>query len=248
MKEILQKTLPYDTSQMAALPGVRPLDPADMWIRDDAFAGQMRERDRLVHTAHADVVALDPLAEAAAQELLEIVLRDAYAAEADSPTVLRPDGRIVEIKRSDPMGTLGRLVQEDLCILQKQGDEHVLTGAVLCFPASWTLAEKFNRPLIGIHAPVDSYDERIATRVQRLFDGVQTGRPLWRWNALWYDDPTLHQLRSETDRRDFPEAGRGRYLRSERQAIFRLPETRAVVFSIHTFMLAKRDAPAMQGA
>jgi hypothetical protein len=33
------------------------------------------------------------------------------------------------------------------------------------------------------------------------------------------------------------------YLRSERQCLLRLPETRAVVFTIHTYVLLRSDLP-----
>ena len=98
--------------------------------------------------------------------------------------VRRPDGVRVPLDRADPMATLGHLVQEDLCLMEKRGQQHVLTAAVLCFPASWRLADKIGRPLTAIHAPVAEYDDALARRVQRLFDGVQPGRPLWRFNAL----------------------------------------------------------------
>ena len=126
--------------------------------------------------------------------------------------------------------------------MQKAGGEHILTGAVLCFPASWRLDEKFMRPLTGIHVPVGSYDDQVAKRVQRLFDGVRPGRPLWRFNGLWYDDATLYHPRSIHDRRDHPEPGQARFLRSERQSILRLPDTGAVIFGIHTYIV-RRGAP-----
>ena len=66
----------------------------------------------------------------------------------------------VAIDRGDPMGTLGHLVQEDLCLMEKRGEEHVLTAAVLCFPASWRLADKIGRPLEAIHVPVPEYDAK----------------------------------------------------------------------------------------
>ena len=72
-----------------------------------------------------------------------------------------------------PLRSIGAVVQQDVCILERRGDEHVLSGDVLCFPASWTLAQKIGKPLIAIHDPVVDYDSAIATRVQRLFDGVQ---------------------------------------------------------------------------
>lgn len=242
MTEILQKTIPYNPLVSASLPGIKPMDIADWLIRDDAFAGQMRERDQLLATRRDDVLALNKSAFDAANELLTLVLKLLYPNAEDA--VLRPDGVRIPINRADPLATLGRLVQDDFCILQKSGDEHVLTGAVLCFPASWMLAEKFMQPLIGIHDPVDSYDADIAKRVQRLFDGVRVGRPMWRCNALWYADPALHQPRTAHNRRDECGAQEATYMRSERQCILRLPETQAVIFSIHTFVLRRQDVMA----
>ncbi|MFA3917804.1 heme-dependent oxidative N-demethylase family protein [Ruegeria hyattellae] len=239
MTAILQRTIPYDPLTPRPLPGMAPLRMEDWLLRDEVFAAQMAQRATLLETRRNDVLAMDEAARPAAEELLDLVLSHAYPGAG--PQVTRPDGVQVVIERADPMGTLGRLVQEDLCILLKQGDEHVLTGAVLCFPASWMLAEKYQRPLVVIHAPVAPYDEGIAKRVQRLFDGVQPERPLWRFNALWYVDPELHQPRSVHARRDAPEATAADYLRSERQCILRLPRTRAVVFSIHTYVLARAD-------
>lgn len=240
MTAILQTSIPYDVSTPRKLPGIQPLPMEDLLIRDDAFAGQMGERDRLLQGAREAVLQMQEVARPAADELLELVLQRAYPGAGERPAqVLRPDGVTVAVDYGDPLGSLGRLVQEDFCILQKQGDEHVLTGAVLCFPASWLLSEKIGRPLTGIHVPVDSYDPQVAARVQRLFDGVQADRPLWRFNALTYNDPTLHLPRSQYDRRDDRHDQAAGYLRSERQVILRLPRTRAVVFVIHTFVVER---------
>nr|WP_246175856.1 DUF3445 domain-containing protein [Roseovarius bejariae] len=222
------------------MPGIAPLEVEDwIWV-DDAFGAQMAERARLLAERRDEVLAVTPEGEGAAQELLEVVLAwlkaHAPGYRLGASEVERPDGVVVPVERDDPMGTLGHLVQEDLCLMEKSGDEHNLTAAVLCFPASWRLSEKIGRPLTDIHVPVPEYDEGIAKRVQRLFDGVQVGRPLWRFNALRYAEPDLFQPRArreplETQARGLP------YLRSERQCVLRLPETRACVFSIHTFVV-----------
>ncbi|WP_425044211.1 heme-dependent oxidative N-demethylase family protein [Primorskyibacter sp. S87] len=240
MTEILQCTLPYDPFSPRPLPGIQPLDPDGWVLRDEAFAGQMARRDALIEQSRNAVIAMNETARAAAEELLASVLAVAYPETGQADVVQRPDGVEVALDRVDPIATLGRLVQEDLCILQKIGNEHVLTAGCLCFPASWALSEKFMRPLIGIHDPVDSYDANVATRVQRLFDGVRAGRPLWRFNALWYEDAELHQPRTEAARRNVPDRKEANYLRTERQCILRLPETDAVVFSIHTFVLDRK--------
>lgn len=244
-KPILQRALPFAPwldSRTARLPGVLPIEDGD-WLRvDEAFAGQMAERDRLILDLPHVVGALPDRGRAAAEELWEVVLghlsqADGYKIGCNS--VLRPDGVEVPLDRDRPLLTLGRLVQEDLCLMEREGDEHVLTGAVLCFPASWSLDEKIGRPLIGIHRTVKPYDGDMARRVQRMFDAIRPEKPLWRMNALVYADPTLHQ----PGREDSPRTDRrgGQYLRAERQCLVKLPRTGAVVFSIHTYVVRVSD-------
>ena len=224
------------------LPGVLPLIGEDWTCVDDAFKGQMAERDRLIE-AHPDLVhALQPNAVDAAVELYDMVIdtlttRSGYTVAHDC--VQRPDGITVPLDRTKPLLTLGRLVQEDFCLLQHQDGEHVLTGAILCFPASWTLSQKIGHPMTRIHAPVPPYDAEIAKRVQRMFDAIRAEQPLWRANSLIYDDPTLHQPRLEGERRPTPVARI--YARSEKQFFVRLPKTRAVVFAIHTYVVRIAD-------
>ncbi|MGC9369869.1 MAG: heme-dependent oxidative N-demethylase family protein [Paracoccaceae bacterium] len=252
---ILQKTLPYTPwadPRMSRLPGIQPLDPADWLVVDEAYALQMAERERLFAEAPDKVHALDPAALPAARELLDTVLSHLAARgdfEVGKAAVTRPDGVRVALDRDAPLLTAGRLVQEDLCLMERPdgAEEHILTGAALCFPASWTLAEKFMRPLIRIHRPVAPYDADVARRVQRLFDALAPGRALWRANAHFYEDPALHQPRPEAAPRRQAEAPTP-YMRSERQCLLRLPRTRAVVFSIHTYVVHVADLTEAQKA
>lgn len=235
---ILQPGIPAAQAAAAGLrlPQVAPVAPGD-WLRvDAAYAAQLAEKARLITERRADVIAVLPGAEDSVAELLETVLEE-LARRRDfavaGERVTRPDGVEVAVDRGDPFLTLSQLVQEDFCIHDRQGEEHVLTAALLCFPAAWTLAEKIGRPLGHIHRPVARYDAEVARRVQRMFDMVRPGQPLWRANLLRYDDPALFQPHTEArprpvGRPDSP------YLRSERQVILRLPATGAVVFSIHT--------------
>lgn len=236
--DILQSHIPYDI-EARRLPGVHPLDPEQWLMCDDAFAGQMARREDLIKERPQDVCQMDPTARDAAEELLEKVQEFCvstlgYLKEGD--TLRRPDGKSARVDFSAPLESLGHLVQNDFCILQKQGEEHVMTGAILCFPASWSLYEKFMRPLSIIHEPVEEYDDNITRRVQRLFDGLQVGRPLWRFNALVYADAELFQPRKMLERREKPTQNQAKYMRSERQTLMRLPRTKAVVFGIHSFV------------
>ncbi len=236
--------LPWIDPHTRRLPGIQPLQD-DAWLQvDEAFARQMAERDRLIATTPELVHALLPAARQAADELYARVLEKlahapGYAVGAGE--VRRPDGVVVPLDPAAPLLTLGRLVQEDLCLMEADGPEHVLTGAILCFPASWTLAEKIGHPLGRIHVPVETYDADIARRVQRLFDAIRPGQPLVRGNFNLYDDPRLFHPHSEKDPRQ--PARDQTYLRSERQCLVRLPRTGAVLFSIHTYVIERRKLP-----
>ncbi|KPA22316.1 hypothetical protein shim_05940 [Shimia sp. SK013] len=242
MRKILQTRVPYDPLAMVGLPGIAPMPPENWILVDEAYGRQMAERERLLAEVRQDVLATTEGAEAACEELLEAVLsvleaRDDFA--VGDTKVTCPDGRVVKVDQKDPLATLGRLVQQDFCVHEKRGDEHVMTAAVLCFPASWTLAEKIGKPLTTIHVPVPEYDESIARRVQRLFDGIKVGRPMWRKNAHWYRDPDLFHPQTENAPRH--QELEGDFLRTERQSLLRLPKTQAVVFGIHTFVLAREN-------
>ena len=141
MTPILHSHLPHTPWAHPAtrrLPGIQPLDPAD-WLRvDEAYGGQMALREQLIADRLPVVHALDPAALPAGQELLERVLTDLprLGFEIGPHDIRCPDGRVVPCDRGRPLITLGRLCQQDFCLMQKRGTQHVLTGAILCFPAS----------------------------------------------------------------------------------------------------------------
>ncbi|SFS44354.1 Protein of unknown function [Sulfitobacter marinus] len=239
---ILQQVFPPEQRGDVRLPGVAPCGPAD-WLRvDDAYDAQMQYRATLIAERPQDVLYETEAARAASREVLReaLTVLPKLGFDVGAGRAVCPDGRAVDLDWSAPLHSLGHLVQEDICVLQKRGDEHVLVAAVLCFPANWRLAEKVEQPLTAIHVPVDEYDANIARRVQRLFDGVQVGRPLWRFNRLAYADADLHQPRKREVDEAMP------FLRSERQCILRLPETDAVVFTIHTTVVRREGTPASE--
>ena len=251
MAPILNTTLPFApwvAPQHRRLPGVMPLPRAEWLLLDDAYAAQMAERAHLMATRPDDVLAILPEAQAAAEELLAEVLRDLpqHGFRLTPEQITRPDGLCIQPDPARPFWTLSHLLQADFCILQKQGNEHVLTGAVLCFPSSWTLREKLGKPMMRIHVPVESYDAGMGARVQRMFDLMRPEQPLWRANLLRYTNPALYQPRAEFAPKD--KSGDGDYIRSERQCLLKLPRSGAVVFSIHTAQVRRADLTPAQAA
>jgi dimethylamine monooxygenase subunit A len=243
MPTILQGSLPvapWMAAHTLRLPGTVPAAAEDWLLRDDAFAAQMAYRDHLIATRPAAVHAMEPGCAGAAAELLHAVLDavatlDGYRREAGA--VVRPDGVRVPLD-GPPLLVAGRLVQEDLLILERDegAAEHRLTGGILCFPSNWTLAEKMGKGLVRIHLPVEPYDADIARRVQRLFDGLRPGVVITRANLILYGVAELWNPRREWDRHR-PDPEGERFIRVERQCLVKLAETGAVVFTIHTFMV-----------
>ncbi len=217
----------------ARLPAMQPVQGPWLFC-DAAYTEQMAERRRLLRHRESDVYQQTQSGRAAARGFLAMAL-DALPPEFSltGGHVTCPDGYTVSLDWDDPLWSVGHMLQQDVCILEQHEGVHVLSGAVLCFPASWTLAQKIGKPLIDIHQPVEDYDSEIAKRVQRLFDGVKEGRPLWRANAMRYEDPALFQPRLENDPRPIGSATAS-FVRSERQTVLRLPQPNAVAFMIHT--------------
>ncbi|MEM9350430.1 MAG: DUF3445 domain-containing protein [Pseudomonadota bacterium] len=201
--------------------------PSDWLLFDDAEAGQLAlRRQLLVERRHAVLRAL-PGSEAAQAEAVAMIAAH-----------LREDhGRDVALEGFED---LAGAIQEDVVILEKRGEAHVMVAALLCFPASWMLAEKIGRAMAVIHEPVREIGPRMDRQIERVFDAVRVGRPMWRYNQLWYHEPALFHPRSANDRREKPE-GEGNYLRTERQCLVRMPETGCIMFTIHTYVVARED-------
>lgn len=239
--EICQSRLwvaPWTDPMSARLPGLQPVAPGD-WLRsDDAFAAQMAYREHLMEERFEEVVALGGSAAAEVvllQAVIEAIKEIPGYRPRDADTIIRPDGAEVNIMGQRPLVTAARLVQEDMLILEEIEGRYVLTCGVLCFPASWTLGQKVGRGMLGIHQPVDRYDDNLGKRVDRVVAALQPGKAVWRANVLCYNDPELFQPRLEHARRPF-DRNKPVWVRVERQSLMRLsPET--VVFTIHTHVV-----------
>ncbi|MEO0665586.1 MAG: DUF3445 domain-containing protein [Pseudomonadota bacterium] len=227
---VLQKSVPYPALTARALPSLQVLDPADWLLYDEVEAEQCALREALLASDRDAVLARMAGSEAAEAEALEMIgahLRDIH-------------GRALRLfQLEDLAGT----IQEDVVILQPGPQGHVMVAALLCFPASWMLSEKIGRAMAQIHDPVEEISPRMDRQIERIFVGLRPDRPLWRWNQLWYHAPDLFQPRSVHDKRPRPD-GDGDYLRTERQCLLRMPRTGAVMFTIHTFVVARADVTA----
>jgi hypothetical protein len=262
----MPRYLPFRDGPWRLAMGIKTLDLAQ-WIElDHRLIDQLAERRRLLEERRSEVLAGLPESGPGQHELLELLLD--HLPERFPEHYRRIVGRIENLVTDErfeidawtdpgagaPLELAGRLVQEDLCLMQRSKAGYRLVAAVLCFPAHWRLADKLGRPLEAIHAPVPGFGERLAAPVDRFFDNIQVERPVWRVNWSLVDTPELFL---PPEHRGHPRAvsaeqmGEQLWLRVERQTLRRLPRSGDVVFAIHTHVdpLAEAiDSPQAAGA
>lgn len=216
--------LDFDPASSWLAMGTRALGRRSWLIADDDLDRQLRLKAELCRDRHADVFAAVPGTESASATVVDLVA-DA-GAEVPGDTGLHPLDRA------------GRSVQEDLCLLERRVDGWYLVAGSVCFPSRWRLADKLDRHVTAVHAPVPGYAEVLARKVDQLFDRL-TERPVWRRNWFVHPDAALFQPeRPERDPLIGPDdVGSGLVIRSERQTL------RSVVPGWILFTIKTQQAP-----
>lgn len=239
-----QRPTPYDGSAKLFQIGVRPLGEAD-WIEvDEALPAYLAEKERLLAERRAEVFAAEAGTEAAQAEVLALLA--AHLPER-FPAVFQQDGEAMEILpagrsvRLDgpepPLLTAARLVQEDLILMRHDEAGWRLVAGSLSFPSSWSLREKFGRPIHEVHAPVPGFGAgtRNAEVIARMFNFQRPETPVLRWNWSVYDtDRLFHPETAEPGSRRFGTGERAEnvFLRVERQTLRKLPGSGDILFTI----------------
>jgi hypothetical protein len=235
--------------------------PEHAWLEvDTRYPSEMATRRELLDQRRHDVFAAVPGSEVARGEALELV---AGALAAHYPQWFSRAGTMLHNRLTgeswdlaappiDPLEVAGRLVQEDLCVIDIRSDVPRLAAAVLCFPSRWRLSEKLGGPLAEVHGPVPLYADRLARPVDRFMRHLKADRIACRLNWSVLDDPALFQpdgkWRTEGGEGITPaNAGDRLYLRVERQTLRRLPTSGAVLFGIrvHVYRLSRIVDPTV---
>lgn len=230
---------PWHELYLKKLPGINPLDRNDWIVVDSAFNKQMQYADYLLKNYRNNVLNINLCAIEASKELLENILdaiKNVDGYKVSSKSITRPDGRIVNLDWEQTLLTARSIVQQDLCIMMQSNEEHFLAAAAMCFPASWKLSEKIMQPMSVIHKPVDEFTDNIGKRVERMFSMMRPDQDMWRANWLIYNDPNLYQPRRASESRP-KDSSKEQWVRVERQSFCKLPNTKAIIFGIHTYLV-----------
>ncbi len=213
--------------------GMRPLNLGTWLELDERRTDELDQKSRLLDANYGVVVATQPEGDAASRELLQEVKSFLVA--------YHPLISTATDSSEHPIVQAGRLVQEDFCVLVRD-DAWYLRAACVCFPSRWDLARKIGTTLDDIHSPIPGYDEALSTPTNSFFDRLRPERSFWRLNWTLLDQPDLYQpgrarVAPSGDLADW-------FFRVERQTLRQLPRTRAIVFTIHTYVAS---AAALSG-
>jgi hypothetical protein len=218
---------PYDGSSKPFTIGLMPLDPT-RWIEPDAdWSRYIGEKRALVSTNRSEVFVAEERTDLLQAHLAERhpqLPRDDAQTGYDLPPLLRA----------------GLLIQDDLVIMRRKPDGWHLVAGFVAFPSSWSLREKFARPMQAIHADVPGFGEgtRNAALITRIFDNLQVAQPVERmnWSINLTDDLflPLSKHRRPPQAEAFTLAQR--FARVERQTLRKLPIAGDILFTIRVYV------------
>lgn len=247
---------PYDGSSSPFSIGLKQLDLAT-WIEiDETFDFQMPEKRRLYVELPDKVFVAEPETQAAQQEVFDLLrahilqtFPERFQQTSDGISIAgHPPLPTADIASMPPLKAASLLAQEDLILMRKGEDGWRLAAGSLCFPSSWTLTEKFGKPLQHIHQPVPSFGPgtRNAELISRMFDNLQVARPVMRFNwSVQAGDALYHPL-SHAGRVDRAEQRPSKFggsdlnaaafIRVERQTLRKLPVSGDILFTIRIYL------------
>lgn len=224
---------PYDGRAQPFSIGLKPIDPK-RWIEpDERRERELGEKAALL-SARRDVVVREERETRAAQgELLDMIRQHLANDHGLSEACHEATG---DGESGPPIVAAALLVQDDLVLMRKGADGWRLAAACLCFPSTWSLAEKFGQPMGAIHAAVPGYPGRFGALVDRIFDNLPDGQIVERFNWSIYGDDRLHHPESKSGPRPWQGLGGGfvehAFVRVERQTLRRLPASGDIAFTI----------------
>jgi hypothetical protein len=220
---------------------LKPID-FDRWIEVDAHYGAyiVEKRRLYAETPHSVFVA-EAGTQAAQQEVLDLIAEHLRRHFPNLPLTLeKPAGDLA----GQPLYAASLLAQEDLILMRKSENGWRLVAGSLCFPSSWSLQEKFGKPLEQIHVPVPGFGpgSRPDLLIARMFDALPSEQMMERYNWSIQAGDALY-LPLSNDARDeraatrpskFPggDIAASAFIRVERQTLRKLPASHDILFTI----------------
>ena len=220
------------------------------------YAATMREkRARMVDFPDLYYRTL-PCSCEAQHELRELV---AAHLAADHPQHFRRSGPalqcLIDGERYDlqdesiePLRQMSRFIEEDFMLIQDIDGAQTITAASNAYSSSGRLVNSVGRNVAWAHEPVPQLTAKLGPRIDRMIGSIHADMPCERFNwqltplATKFFPHMAHAANADAMRRICDDLRRNPqraeellWIRVERQTLLRLPESRAVAFTLHTF-------------
>lgn len=152
---------------------------------------------------------------------------------------------------------LVNVMEEDFIILLKDpskenevdGTEYYFKAGIFAFAAGFNPRDRFDAPLSFIHHPIPGYEQKLKVSMNKFFNNIQPYQFVTRANfsvqnhdKFYVDDENKgHNLAKGEIQQPFKKEDldfvKKVHYRSERQALTKLPETGAIIFTIRTLLM-----------
>jgi hypothetical protein len=237
--------------------GLRPFSP-DRWILMEAdYAANMREKRELLAAYPDRYYRTLPVSLPAQRELLGRVvahlLQDYPDRFVRTHSALRSLDTGAEYDLNDratePLLLLSNFIEEDFMLIEEVEGSALITAASNAYSSSGRLVASVGRAIDWAHVPVPGLSAMLGRRIDRIVGSVHAATPGERFNwqltpmaSIFFprEDPhaanaaAMHAI-LDTLRANPERAGDLLWIRVERQTLSRLPDSRAVAFSLHTY-------------
>ena len=247
---------PYRWAAPTLQIGLQAISPREWLIVDRDYGSVMRDKRAQLARAPERFYKTLPGSRAAQRELHRMVVSHLVEEHGERFSLASgiltsiTDGRTWDLRDAsvEPLWQLTDFVQEDFMLLEHLDERMTITAASNTYSSSGRLVGSVGRDIRWAHAPVPTLTPILGSRIDRILQSVHADAPCARFNwqltplgSLFFPpDPhaankSALQTVSAQLGKDPAMAASLLYMRVERQILRRLPETRAVAFSIHTY-------------
>ncbi|KAI9772422.1 MAG: hypothetical protein M1840_000625 [Geoglossum simile] len=229
--------------------GLRKLD--ENWLTVDDNCHQLKAE--LLTGSKSKVLQCLPGSESACLEVLEAVLDfliekwpDVFERFGANSNFVRNNktGEEFNLDEDLPLEVAARLVAEDLNVLEESGEDYILTASATCFPIGWSLEEKIGWPIDSLHKSVPGWKKEIGDSVKKYFKRMKPSNSMQRSIFFVQTSPTLFHPEPLPTSAATTLKVAGLIIRHEKQTFRRLPKSRAILFTVRTFMHSLVDLGA----
>jgi dimethylamine monooxygenase subunit A len=248
---------PYCWASVDFQLGLRPFDPNCWILMESDYAAHMSEKCERLAAFPRQYYGSLPSSLPAQRELrarvIAHLLNDYPQRFAQTGSIVRSveTGVAIDVddQAGEPLLQLSRLIEEDFMLLEEVDGHACISAASNVYSSSGRLVASVGRAVDWAHEPVPRLTSALGRRIDQIIGSIHPGLACERFNwqitplsSIFFprDNPhaqnaaAMHDI-YETLRANPETAGDLLWVRVERQTLSRLPDSRAVAFSLHTY-------------